>query len=53
MKKIRRINAETIQHFKEWLYAEEKSDLTVEKYIRDVRAFSNYVGKHKSTICVC
>lgn len=32
-----------IQHFRDWLSQEEKSEATIEKYIRDVRAFSAYI----------
>lgn len=44
MKKTGQIHARTIQQFKEQLIMEEKSALTVEKYVRDVRAFTDYVG---------
>ena len=38
-----------IAAFAVYLKSEEKSENTVEKYIRDVRAFSAYVGKAKIT----
>ncbi len=36
---MRKITAELIQNFKEYLISEEKSGLTVEKYIRDLHVF--------------
>lgn len=38
------ISAELITRFKEHLILEERSWATVEKYIRDVRVFSDFVG---------
>ena len=38
-----------IQQFHDYLLREEKSAATVEKYLRDVRAFSAYVGKQGVT----
>ena len=40
--KGRIITAETIAEFREHLILEERSEITVEKYIRDVKAFSTY-----------
>lgn len=40
--KGRIITAKTIAEFKEHLILEERSEITVEKYIRDVKAFSVY-----------
>ena len=38
-----------IRQFHAYLLREEKSAATVEKYLRDVRAFSAYVGKQSVT----
>ena len=38
------LNAETIKQFEKHLRSEEKSQNTVEKYIRDVAAFAEYLG---------
>ena len=40
--KGRIITAKTIAEFKEHLILEERSEITIEKYIRDVKAFSAY-----------
>lgn len=40
------ISAELITRFKEHLILEERSWATVEKYIRDVRVFSDFVGDY-------
>lgn len=40
----RHINPEIIWRFQKYLTEEEKSDATIEKYIRDVKAFSSYIG---------
>lgn len=37
------LNAETVEQFRRYLEREEKSAATIEKYIRDVRAFSSYI----------
>lgn len=37
------LNAETVERFRRYLEREEKSAATIEKYIRDVRAFSSYI----------
>lgn len=38
-----------IAAFAVYLKSEEKSENTIEKYIRDVRAFANYVDKAEIT----
>lgn len=38
------ISAQAIQDFEHHLISDEKSTVTVEKYLRDVRAFSRYAG---------
>lgn len=40
----RKLTENKIQSFRQYLIREEKSTATVEKYLRDVRAFSVYVG---------
>ena len=40
----RTLTQNKISDFYKWLQSEEKSENTVEKYIRDVRAFATYVG---------
>ena len=40
--KGRFITAKVIAEFKEHLILEERSEITVEKYIRDVKAFAAY-----------
>ena len=42
--KGKNISEEIIEKFKTYLCEEEKSENTKEKYIRDVRAFADYVG---------
>lgn len=42
--KIRNINTELIAKFKEYLILEEKSDATIEKYVRDVTAFAEFLS---------
>lgn len=42
----RKITEKLIQTFQQYLIEEEKSAATVEKYIRDVRAFAVYVGEN-------
>lgn len=41
----RRLTDQQIQEFHQYLMQEEKSTSTVEKYLRDVRAFSVYAGE--------
>lgn len=41
----RKITMRQIQSFEQYLVREEKSTATVEKYLRDVRAFSLYIGE--------
>ena len=43
MKKF--LTPEKMQEFERYLRREERSEATVEKYMRDVRAFSSFVGK--------
>lgn len=43
------MTAENIILFKEHLLLEEKADLTVEKYVRDVKAFFKFAGKGELT----
>ena len=43
------ITAELIARYANELYEEEKSSATIEKYIRDVRAFSKYAGSQALT----
>ena len=45
----RRITQDQIQSFQQYLIREEKSTATVEKYLRDARAFGVYVGKEVVT----
>ena len=42
--KGRIITAKTLAEFREHLILEERSEITIEKYIRDVKAFSAYAG---------
>lgn len=42
--KGRNLTNEAIQGFKKYLREEEKSENTIEKYLRDVRAFATYLG---------
>ena len=42
--KRKTVSAELITNFKEHLILEERSKATVEKYIRDVRTFAEYIG---------
>lgn len=51
--KNRKITDKKIQAFKQYLCDDEKSSVTVEKYVRDVRAFAAYVAERtieKSTV---
>lgn len=43
MKKI--VKREFIDAFENYLYTEEKSKLTIEKYIRDINAFAIFIGE--------
>ena len=42
-KKMRKITEKTISDFKEYLLAEEKSEATNDKYIRDIKAFCAFI----------
>ena len=41
----KRITEEAIQAFRQYLTRDEKSAVTVEKYLRDVRAFQAFIGE--------
>ena len=43
------VDEQTIEQFHSYLQQEEKSPATVEKYIRDARAFRKFAGKQKVT----
>lgn len=43
----RKLKNEMIDHFLKHLYIEEKSTATIEKYLRDVRAFARYIGNEE------
>ena len=43
--KQKRITEEAIQAFRQYLIRDEKSAVTVEKYLRDVRAFQAFIGE--------
>ena len=45
----RRVDGESLRHFEQFLRNEEKSEATVEKYIRDVTAFAEYLKEEKFT----
>ena len=47
--KERVLTCEIIRAFREYLILEERSSATVEKYCRDVKVFSKYVGGHSVT----
>ena len=47
--KGRLITAKTIAEFREHLILEERSEITVEKYIRDVKAFAKYAQNNAVT----
>lgn len=47
--KGRIITSEIVKQFEKYLREEEKSENTIEKYIRDIRAFMVYVGENKVT----
>ena len=47
--KGRIITAKMIAEFKEHLFLEERSEITVEKYIRDVKAFAKYAQNNAVT----
>ena len=46
---MRAVNEASIQAYCRYLIREEKSAATVEKYIRDVRAFAAFLGKREVT----
>ena len=41
----KRITEEAIQAFRQYLPRDEKSAVTVEKYLRDIRAFQAFIGE--------
>ena len=41
----KRITEEAIQAFRQYLIRDEKSAVTVEKYLRDIRAFQAFIGE--------
>ena len=47
--KGRFITAKAIDEFKEHLILEERSEITIEKYIRDVKAFAKYTQNNAAT----
>ena len=47
--KGRILTSEAIQNFKKYLREEEKSENTIEKYLRDVRAFAAYLNSSEIT----
>lgn len=47
--KGRIITVENIKDFRRFLVEEEKSDATIEKYMRDVRAFASFISKEEIT----
>lgn len=47
--KERFITAKAIAEFRKYLISEEKSEITVEKYIRDVKAFAAYAKNNAVT----
>lgn len=45
----RKLTLEKIEAFETYLYKEEKSPITIEKYMRDVRFFAEFVGEQDIT----
>ena len=45
----RSITEQSIQQFEKYLVREEKSMITIAKYIRDVRVFAGFVGEREVT----
>lgn len=41
---MKTVTNEIVNRFKVYLYEEEKSDNTIEKYMRDIRFFREWVG---------
>ncbi len=48
---MKKITNELIQNFKTYLVEEEKSDSTIEKYIRDITVFMNWLENDEITKC--
>ena len=46
--KKKKIRPRDIKRFEEHLYSEEKSKATIEKYIRDIKKFSVFLGDNYS-----
>ena len=44
--KKKKIRLRDIKRFEEHLYSEEKSKATIEKYIRDIKKFSDFLGNN-------
>lgn len=42
-----KLKLKTIQNFKEYLYEQERSAATIEKYIRDIRSLYNFLSEDK------
>ncbi|MDD6483605.1 MAG: tyrosine-type recombinase/integrase [Clostridiales bacterium] len=42
---MKNITDETVNNFKMYLYEEERSDSTIEKYMRDIRLFREWLGE--------
>lgn len=51
MLRMKKITNELIQEFKTYLVEEEKSDSTIEKYIRDITVFMNWLENDEITKC--
>lgn len=44
---MRRITTEIIESYRDYLISEEKSEATMDKYLRDVREFANWLGERE------
>lgn len=49
MKNMRRITAEILGRYREYMYGEEKAKQTIEKYMRDLQKLVEYVGDRNLT----
>ena len=49
MTKIKIIDSKCMEKFRGYLYREEKSEYTIEKYLRDVKSFSEYLNGEEIT----
>ena len=45
---MKNITDETVNKFRLYLYEEEKSENTIEKYMRDIRFFREWLGTRRS-----